>query len=124
LVYIYYLGSAKQAADYETTTDFIKNIATALDTLEAYDMVQHRPTLEKEDKITLQMDDEREVFNKQHKMEFKAEYDAFMKRRQYYESSIIKAYALIWEKCANGTQGKIEANENFNKRLKVTPSNY
>jgi hypothetical protein len=130
--YIYYLGSAKQAADYETTMDFIKShiiktftfgndIATVLDTLEAYNMEQHRPTLEQEDKITLLTDDEREVLNKQHKMEFRAEYNAFMKCKQYYESNTTKAYALIWEQCAKGMKEKIKANENFTSKVKGNP---
>jgi hypothetical protein len=49
---IYYLGSAKQVADYETTTDYLINhikktfnfgndIGTALEELEEYDMTKN-----------------------------------------------------------------------------------
>jgi hypothetical protein len=54
--YVYYLGSAKQAADYETTTKYLINhikktfpfgndIATALEDLENYNIEQRKPTL-------------------------------------------------------------------------------
>jgi len=54
-------------------------------------------------------------------MEFKAEYDAFMKRKQFYEANITKAYALLWEQCSKGMQGKIEANEKFASTIKGKP---
>ena len=58
LTYIYYLGSATQASDYETTTSFIINhimktytrgldIAEALETLEELDFTTSKPTLKK-----------------------------------------------------------------------------
>jgi hypothetical protein len=54
--YQYYLGSAKQASDYEKTTEFLINyirktftfgndIGTALEELQPYDMTPHHPTL-------------------------------------------------------------------------------
>jgi hypothetical protein len=101
--HIYYLGSAKQAADYDTTTDFILNhivktftfgndIAKALSDKKPYNMDLHRPLLLIADsKLTKE---EQAAHTRQHNMEFKAEYDAFMKRKQFYEANITKAYAL------------------------------
>jgi hypothetical protein len=54
--YIYYLGSPKQASDYETTTEYLINhikktfdfgndIGTALEMLEPYNISQHMPHL-------------------------------------------------------------------------------
>ena len=95
--YIYFLGSAKQLADYDTTTDFIINhivktftfgndIGIALSTKKPYNMDQHRPSLLQPDpKLTKDL---QEYYTKQYDMEFKAEYDAFMKRKQFYEASI------------------------------------
>jgi Reverse transcriptase (RNA-dependent DNA polymerase) len=133
--YIYYLGSAKQAADFDTTTEYILNhiiktftfgndIATALtdENGNDYDMNQHKPTLEQVDfSTTLLTDVEIEVQNEQYKIEFKAEYDAYMKRKQFYEANTTKAYALLWEQCSKGMQGKIEANENFSSKIKGKP---
>jgi hypothetical protein len=55
--YVYYLGSAKQASDYEKTTEYLINhirktfsfgndIGMALENLEEYDMLLHCPTLQ------------------------------------------------------------------------------
>jgi hypothetical protein len=55
--YVYYLGSARQASDYEKTTDYLinhvrktfsfrNNIGMALENLEEYDMSLHHPTLQ------------------------------------------------------------------------------
>jgi hypothetical protein len=128
--YIYYLGSAKQAADYDTTTDYIINhiiktftfgndIGTALSNKTPYNIDQHRPILLQADsKLAKEV---QELHNKQYEMEFKAEYDAFMKRKQFYEANTTKAYALLWEQCARSMQGKIEANEKFESTIKGNP---
>jgi hypothetical protein len=53
---MYYVGSAKQAADYETTTDYLINfikrtfdfgndIGTALENLEEFDILKYKPVL-------------------------------------------------------------------------------
>jgi hypothetical protein len=39
------------------------------------------------------------MFTKQYDMKFKAEYDAFMKQKQFYKANTTKAYALLWEQC-------------------------
>ena len=128
--YIYYLGSAKQAADYETTTEFLVNhikktfnfgidIGTALESPEiTYSMDQHKPILQiskNSDAATS------EAENKQFEIEFKEEYGAFIKRKQSYETNITKAYAFLWEQCAKGMQSKIESGELFNKKVKNNP---
>jgi hypothetical protein len=126
---IYYLGSAKQAADYEVTTDFLINhikktfnfgndIATALEELEEYDVSQHRPTLSTS-KSTI--DEIKDLENKQYEIEFKAEFDAYMKRKQTYESNVTKAYAFLWEQCGKAMQNKIESNSTFDSNIKGDP---
>ena len=39
------------------------------------------------------------IKNKQFKMEFKADYDAYQKRVLALENNKTKAYALFWEQC-------------------------
>jgi hypothetical protein len=128
--HIYYLGSAKQAADYDTTMDFILNhivkaftfgndIAQALSDKKPYNIDVHRPLLVIVDsKLTKE---EQAAHTRLYDMEFKAEYDAFMKCKQFYEANITKAYALLWEQCSKGMQGKIEANKIFESTIKSNP---
>lgn len=120
---IYYLGSAKQAADFETTTEFLINhikktfnfgndIGTELETYEEFDLSKYRPTL----KVSNDQDEaKRESENKQYEIEFKAEFDAFMKRKQSLETNKTKAYAFLWEQCSKAMQNKIEARSNYDK---------
>ena len=121
---IYYLGSAKQAADFETTTEFLINhikktfnfgndIGTALENYEEFDISVHKPTLQTSNSTD---DDIKTAENKQFEIEFKAEFDAFMKRKQSLETNMSKAYAFLWEQCAKAMQNKIEARSNYDKK--------
>jgi hypothetical protein len=129
LDYIYYLGSAKQAADYETTTEFLINhirktfpsgndIATALEELQRYSIAQHKPTFQFSTEADPVM---RDAEDEQFKIEFKAEFDGYMKRKQSLETNITKAYAFLWEQCTKGMQTKIESNSDFNSTIKGDP---
>jgi hypothetical protein len=126
---IYYLGSAKQAADYETTTEFLINhiqktynfgndIGTALEELTVFDINSVKPTryISQEDDLEIR-ESENETFN----IEYKAEFDVFLKRKQHYETNTTKAYAFLWEQCAKGMQSKIESHSNFKKLIKGNP---
>jgi hypothetical protein len=62
--------------------------------------------------------DLQEYYTNQYDMEFKAECDAFLKCKQFYEANTTKAYALLWEQCAKSMQGKIKANEKFESTIK------
>jgi hypothetical protein len=127
---IYYLGSAKQAADYKTTTDFLINhikktfnfgndIGTAQEDLEEYNMDQHWPQLRTSGNTD---EEEKELTNKQYEIEFKTELNGFMKRKQNLEANTTKAYAFLWEqKYAKAMQNKIESNSNFESTIKGNP---
>ena len=127
--YVYYVGSAKQAADYETTTDYLINfvkktftfgndIGTVLETLEEFDITKFKPVLY----YSYNDDKEAKDFeNRQFEMEFKAEYDAYMRRKQALETNMSKAYAFLWEQCSKGMQSKIEARSNFTLEVKGNP---
>ena len=106
--YFFYVGSSKQASDFETTSEFLINhvkktfdrgndIAEALRTLEPQDIELWKPTLQfsaSDDETVAKQED------RQNEIEFKANLEEFMKRRRMYENNLFKAYALIWERCA------------------------
>ena len=117
----YYLGSAKQASDYETATEFLINhikklydygndIGTALENLEAIDTSVWKPRMQ----VSSDGDEEiRANENKQFKIEFKSDYDTYRKRVDTYENNRTKAYALLWERCAKAMKNKIKARSDF-----------
>ena len=120
----YYLGSAKQASDYETTTEFLINYikklydygndidSSALETLEPVDTSEWKPTMRfsTNKDAAVQKNEDR-----QFEIEFKADYDTYSKRLQPYENNRIKAYALLWERCAKAMKNKIESRADYNK---------
>jgi hypothetical protein len=88
--YFFYIGSSKQASDFETTSNFLINhvkktfdrgndIAEALRMLEPTDTNLWKPTLQFsiETDATLSKQEDR-----QHGIEFKADLDEFMKQRR------------------------------------------
>jgi hypothetical protein len=81
-------------------------------------MDKHKPKLQSS---KAKKDEDKEVENRQFKIEFKANYDAYSKQKQLYEADTTKAYALIWEQCSKGMQGKIEANKNFESEIFKNP---
>jgi len=80
--YNYYIGSAKQASDYGTTTEFLINhikktfsygtdIGQALETLQEIDTYSWKPTM----KVTKKTETaEKEAEEKQFEIEFRADY--------------------------------------------------
>ena len=117
----YYLGSAKQASDYETTTEFLINyikklydygndIGSALENLEPVDTAPWKPRMQVS---TEEVEATRTAENRQFEIEFKADYDAYSKRVQTYENNKTKAHALLWERCAKAMKNKIEARSDY-----------
>jgi hypothetical protein len=119
--YYYYLGSAKQASDYEMTTEFLINyikktfdygsdIGRALKELKEVDTNPWRPTLNHSSDTDAAI---QAIQNKQFEMEFKADYDAYRKRVLALENNKTKAYALFWERCTKGMKNKLESRVDF-----------
>jgi hypothetical protein len=92
--YNYYLGSAKQASNYETTTEFLINyiaktseyrndIGQVLRELEYPDPDSWKPTMPQSTHLGNDPDDEaqRAFENKQFEIEFKSEFDDFRIRK-------------------------------------------
>ena len=124
----YYLGSAKQASDYQQATEFIINhikkvfeygadIGSALEELQAVDMNQYKPQLQ----VSIKKEEAKSAEDRQFEMEFKAEFDLYTKRKQVYENNLTKAYALLWEQCSKAMQNKVEARKDFTTVIKGDP---
>jgi hypothetical protein len=92
--YNYYLGSAKQASDYETTTiflinyiiktfEYVNDIGQALRELEYPDPDSWKPTMRQSTHLGNDPDDEaqRAFENKQFEIKFKSEFDNFCIRK-------------------------------------------
>jgi hypothetical protein len=59
--------------------------------------------------------------NEQFKIEFKSDFDGYMKQKQSLESNASQAYAFLWEQCTRGMQTKIDSNSYFNTTIKGNP---
>ena len=115
------MGSAQHVFDYQTTTDFIINhiniefaysndITTALETLQDYAILDHKPTLHfssSKDETIKAMEDE------QHKIEFKTDYNEYRNRKKTYETNLIRH--LLWS--GNNAIRQCRASWNRDKTL-------
>jgi hypothetical protein len=59
----------------------------------------------------------------QYEFEVKEEFSLYIyiKRKQSYENNKVKAFVIIWERCAIGIQVKIEFRNNFEDNIKNNP---
>ena len=130
--YQFYVGTSRQAADYESTAEFLINhikmsfdqgndIAETLTTMVKMETDNWMPILKSSDEL----DDEqlRERENRQFELQYKAELDEAMKRRRTYNDNLYKAYALLWEKCAKSMQNKIQARKDYKTSIFNDPIN-
>jgi hypothetical protein len=119
--YFFYVGSSKQASDFETTSEFLinhvkKTFDRGNDIAEALRVLQPQDTDLWKPKLTFSTDAKEATAKQedwQNEIEFKADLDEFMKRRRMFDNNLFKAYALIWERCAKAMQNKIAARRNF-----------
>ena len=119
--YYFYVGSAKQASDYEVTAEFVLNhikktfdhgndIAESLRLLREPNINLWRPSL----RVSLKSDeDERVLETRQFELEYKSELDEATRRIRYYRNNRFKAYALLWERCAKSLQNKIMSRTDY-----------
>ena len=129
--YTYYIGNSKQASDYETTSEFVINhikktfvqgidIATALAKLTPVDTQDWKPSLE----VSISADEnEREAENRQYEIEFKELNSRYLTRLENYNQNLVKAYALIWERCSQTMKDKIATLSNFETEIEDDPIN-
>jgi hypothetical protein len=65
-------------------------------------------------------EEDRAAENRQYEIEFKADYDTYIKRAQAYANNNTKAYALLWERCNKAMKNKIKVRSDYN-RIKNNP---
>ena len=133
-----YLGSATQASDYRVTTEIIINhvkktfdqgkwTALALKQLERPNIEAQQPTLkvaELKDEDGKDKDENAiNIENRQFEIQFKSDYGDYKKIITAYDNNLIKACALLWERCAKGMQNKIEARTDFTTDIEDNPLN-
>jgi len=133
--HVYYVGSAKQASDYVTTTQFIINhikktydqgedIAFALENLSERDLKKFQPTLQAvtvASTATGQEKADAAVLNEQYKMQFQVDYDKYKERVEAYKDNKFKAYALIWGQCNSAMKSKIQSRKDYESQVKDDP---
>ena len=129
--YQFYIGTNKQAAEFEIAAEFIINyikrtfergndIAETLRTLTKQDTHEWMPKL----KMSKAEDEEtRRTENRQHELEYKALLDEAIKRKETYNQNLYKAYAFLWEKCSRAMQNKITGRHDFDKKNFNNPIN-
>jgi hypothetical protein len=127
--YNYYLGSAKQASDYENTTDFLINyikktyddgedVATALKELKELQTDLWAPTM----RISSNPDfNVQAVENEQFKIQYASQYNKYEDRCHAFKNNKIKAYRLLWERCTKGMKNKIEDRSDFETIIHNNP---
>ena len=83
-----------------------EDIATALERLQDIDVKDWKPRIE----TSVELDDQiRITEQKQFDVEYKMEYDDFMKRKKSYKNNKTRAYGLIFERCTRAMAQKIQA---------------
>ena len=125
----FYVGSSKQASDFETTFNFLVNyvkrtyvrcndIAEALRNMELPDTNNWKPKLS----ISKNPEtDDKKREDKQNELDYKAEYDEYMKRKRILEENGYKAYAEIWARCNKAMQAKIESRREYESDIYNKP---
>jgi hypothetical protein len=110
--YYFYVGSAKQASNYETAAYFIINhikkefdrgrdITESLRELKKPDTDTWMPNLRASTKPDTTA---RATEDRQFEMEYKAKLSEALHRSRIYDDNMVKLYALIWERCNTAMQ--------------------
>jgi hypothetical protein len=127
--YFFYVGSAKQASDYETSADFVINhikkeyergrdIAESLTELKLPDTSKWMPTLRASTNVDAAA---QATENKQFDMEYKAKLTEEMRRIRIFNDNCVKSYALIWERCNTAMHGRLEQRTDFKSTIYNDP---
>ena len=129
--YLFYVGTSKQALDFEISSKFIMNYIKhtfkrgndIVESLQIHSLQQTKQWKVKlEDSIATDKK-KRDNKNKQFELEFKANLQEFIKRITTYAENLFKACAFLWEKCAKGMQNKIASREDLETRIYNHPIN-
>jgi hypothetical protein len=119
--YVFYVGSSKQASDYETTKDFVlnhikqsldhgKDIANAMRTLKKPDFDEWDPEV----KASTNADPlVAEVENNLYQIKYKSATDIVARRVRAYNVNEGRAYGIVWARCAKAMQNKIASRTDY-----------
>ena len=127
--YYFYIGSSKQASDYEMTVEFVINyikktftqgndIAESLRTLQITDTTEWEPILQISEAVNV-IDQERE--NRQNEIKYRSRLDVISRRSDIYQENLFKAYAVIWERCAKAMQDKLCSRPDYEQTIYNNP---
>ena len=130
--YIYHVGTAQNAADYELITEYLLNyirktynygddIATAIEDQTDIDFDKSKPKLKFSKIKGKDKDDERNAENRQFEIDYKSELDTFQKKKTAYEMNTVKIFAFLWEQCSKAMKLKIEAGTDYETKVKGQP---
>ena len=127
--HVFYVGSAKQASDFVTVSNYILNyirinfekgddIATALESLEEFDFTPDAPVI----KSSTATDEAKKAKeNRQFDKEYEVEYAAHNNRVIKYKENKSAAAALLWKQCASLMKSKIQSRPNYDTEIKGDP---
>ena len=128
--HIYQVGTAHQASDYETNTQFIINhikkeyddggddIAKALEDLEHVDIDAFQPRVQISQSTDVNI---KTAENTAFLAAYTQRNELHLKREANYCKNRIKAYGLLWEQCSSGMRSKIEQRTDFKTSIKDDP---
>ena len=127
--HVYQLGSAKQASDYVTVTEFIINhirvtfvnggdIGEALEKLEPKDFKSCIPVPEISTKTE---EAEQKAEQARLDMLYKARIEVHVVREQHYTTNLVKAFAVIWKQCSKAMRSKIMARKDYEAKVRDNP---
>lgn len=129
--YVFYIGSNKQASDFETTRECMLNhikrtcecgrdISETLRMQEKIETATWKPKL----KVSAKTDpDEKKAEERQFELEHKAELDKAMRREDKCEANSHKACAELWDRCSKSMKAKTEARVDCEKDVCDNPVN-
>jgi uncharacterized protein YqgQ len=124
------IGGAERANEYINNVNYIINyikkeyddgvlVAQSLEKKKRIDFEDRMPKLTRS---TLENADEAKLENEMFNMIFKQDIADFNKRKMEYQRNMIKAYALLWERCTKSMKHKIEARRNFEMDINDDPN--
>ena len=127
--YFFYVGSSKQASDYEVTANFVinhvkktfdygKDIGDALKNLKVADTKLWKTKLKVS---TLKDPGDKAGEDHEFRVDYKAEVDENTRRVRALRGNLVKSYALLWERCAKAMQNKIKTRSDFESTISDDP---
>ena len=127
--YEFYIGSSKQASDFEVTTKFIinhtqetfdsgKDIAEALRMMNGQNTSKWKPTLS----VSTSEDEHvRDRENREFELDYKGESADYRDRVRECEKDLDKARMLTWGRCQMTLRDRIEAQTGFEASIRNNP---